>query len=140
MASILSPGLNPSRVGRTKLEGCFESLFWFRSSPAQNITVINMTTTTATKTAEIKCVNKSDRQNPHERITHVGGYVNSQWKITQEEAIAYIENGEWKFWVKPSNTDSVWVIVAVSRYGNKYLKTEADGEQPNNLLSLPECP
>ena len=22
----------------------------------------------------------------------------------------------------------------------KYLKTESDGEQPNNLLSLPECP
>ena len=31
------------------------------------------------------------------------------------------------------------VIVAVSRYGNKYLKTVADGEQPNNLLSLYEC-
>jgi hypothetical protein len=36
--------------------------------------------------------------------------------------------------------DSVWVIVAVSRLGHKYLKTEADGEQPDNLLSLPECP
>ena len=34
----------------------------------------------------------------------------------------------------------VSVIVATSRYGNKYLKTEADGEEPNNLLSLPECP
>lgn len=33
----------------------------------------------------------------------------------------------------------VSVIVAVSRFGNKYLKTEADGEHPNNLLSLPEC-
>jgi hypothetical protein len=29
---------------------------------------------------------------------------------------------------------------AFSRFGNKYLKTEADGEQENNLLSLPECP
>jgi len=28
----------------------------------------------------------------------------------------------------------------MSRFGNKYLKTVADGEQPNNLLSLPECP
>ena len=31
-------------------------------------------------------------------------------------------------------------VVAVSRFGNKYIKTEADGDQPNNLLSLPECP
>lgn len=35
---------------------------------------------------------------------------------------------------------SVSVTVAKSAYGNKYLKTVADGEQPNNLLSLPECP
>jgi hypothetical protein len=27
-----------------------------------------------------------------------------------------------------------------SRFSNKYLKTEADSEQPNNLLSLAECP
>lgn len=41
---------------------------------------------------EIACINKSDRQNPHERITHVGGRVGSEngngpWKITQESAI-----------------------------------------------------
>nr|WP_269474859.1 DUF3892 domain-containing protein [Serratia ureilytica] len=35
---------------------------------------------------------------------------------------------------------SVWVIVSNSAAGNKYLKTQNDGEQPNNLLSLPECP
>ena len=99
-----------------------------------------MTTTVATKTCQIQCINKSDRTNPHERITHVGGYTDRQWKITQPEAIALIESGEWRFWVKPPYTDKVWVIVGVSRYGNKYLKTESDGEQPNNLLSLPECP
>jgi hypothetical protein len=32
------------------------------------------------------------------------------------------------------------VIIAVSPFGNRYLKTEADGEHPNNLLALPECP
>ena len=63
----------------------------------------------------------------------------SRWSITQEEAIALIENGKWTFFVR-RNGQSVRVVVAVSRFGNKYLKTEADGEQPNNLLSLPECP
>jgi hypothetical protein len=100
-----------------------------------------MATTTAVKTCQIKCINKQDRPNPHEHITHVGGYEASQWKLTQQEAIDYIERGEWKFWVKPPGfTSSVWVIVAVSRYGYKYLKTAADGENENNLLSLPECP
>ncbi|MBA4156890.1 MAG: DUF3892 domain-containing protein [Gemmatimonadetes bacterium] len=31
------------------------------------------------------------------------------------------------------------MVAATSRFGKKYLKTEADGELPNNLLSLPEC-
>jgi hypothetical protein len=97
-------------------------------------------TATATKTAQVKCINKQDRPNPHERITHVGGYTDKSWKITQQQAIQYIEDGEWKFWVKPAGSDSVWVVVATSRYGHKYLKTENDGEDQNNLLSLPECP
>lgn len=99
-----------------------------------------MSTTTAVQTAQIECINKLDRPNPHERITHVGGTSGGGWRITQQEAIRYIERNEWRFWVKPAGaTKSVWVVVAVSRYGHKYLKTENDGEHPNNLLSLPEC-
>ena len=89
---------------------------------------------------EVKCVNKTDRQNPHERIRAIGG-VNpngTNWKLSQEDAVRDIEAGKYAFFVKTGG-HVVDVIVAVSRYGNKYLKTKADGEHPNNLLSLCEC-
>ena len=84
---------------------------------------------------EITCINKSDRYDPHERITHVGG---DGWRITQESAIVHIESGAYEFYVHAGGR-TVNVIVAESRWGNKYIKTTADGEQPDNLLSLPEC-
>jgi hypothetical protein len=89
---------------------------------------------------EIQCINKSNRYNPHERIVRIGGISNGQrWSMTQVEAIVAIEQGQYSFFVNRGGR-IVRVIVAASRLGNKYLKTEADGEQPDNLLSLPECP
>jgi hypothetical protein len=63
----------------------------------------------------------------------------SRWKISQADAIQGIESGKWKFFVSVNGV-SVRVIVSTSQLGHKYLKTENDGEQPNNLLSLGECP
>lgn len=93
-----------------------------------------------TSTAQIKCINKDPRLDPYHAITHVGGYATSQWKLTLADAIGRIERQEWQFYVERPSGDRVWVRVATSRYGNKYLKTDADGDEPNNLLSLPECP
>jgi Protein of unknown function (DUF3892) len=92
---------------------------------------------------QITYINKDERYNPYERITHVGGPASASstggaWKITQQEAIRGIESGEWSFYVKQDGR-AVDVFVATSPHGNKYLKTEADGSEPNNLLSLPEC-
>lgn len=88
----------------------------------------------------IRCINKDDRQNPYERIINLGGTTASggTWKATQKEVIQMIDAGTHSFYVEIDG-DRVNVITAISRYKNKYVKTEADGDEPNNLLSLPEC-
>ena len=91
-----------------------------------------------TQRAQVKCINKRDRTNPHERIENIGGYGTSQWKLTEDQAIRYIESREWDFYVSVGGR-TVDVVVA-THLGRKYLKTTADGYSPDNLLSLPECP
>lgn len=89
---------------------------------------------------QILCINKIDRPNPNECITHIGGKNadGTRWSLPQKEAIVGIEKGTWEFYVNVSG-QIVNVVISVSRFGNKYLKTVSDGESPNNLLSLPEC-
>jgi len=60
--------------------------------------------------------------------------------LTTDEVISRIEKRTEAFYVEQPTGDQVDVIVSVSRFGNKYLKTTADGDEPNNLLNLPECP
>lgn len=89
---------------------------------------------------QISCIKKSNRSDPHDRIHGVGG-VNadgSRWYLTEDAAISGTKEGRWRFWTTGGGK-SVWVIVA-NHNGHEYLKTEADGIHPNNLLALAECP
>ena len=88
---------------------------------------------------EVKCIKKTNRTDPHERTKGIGGVHQSKsWYLPLDDAIAGIESGKWQFYTSV-NGKSVWVVIATHN-GRKYLKTEADGDQPNNLLSLQECP
>jgi hypothetical protein len=74
---------------------------------------------------QVTCINKrGDHYNPHERIENVGG---AGWKHGESESYYVSVGGR-----------SVKVIVALHN-NREYLKTEADGYSPDNLLALPEC-
>ena len=92
---------------------------------------------------EVKCINKTNRQSAWERIERFGGPGGANggwWYLTQAQMIEAIETNRYgRFYVERPVGDRVYLIVATNAYGNKYVKTEADGDQPNNLLSLPEC-
>ena len=89
---------------------------------------------------QIQCINKTPRNDPHDRIQIVGG-VNAdgtRWKLAHSRAIEGIEEGKYSFHVSREGR-MARLIIARSPQGHKYLKTENDGVQPDSLLSLPEC-
>lgn len=90
----------------------------------------------------IECINKTNRPNPHERISSIGGRNanGTRWHLSQADAIAGIKNETYTFYVERPAGHVANVIIARSVYGYEYLKTASDGEQPNNLLALNECP
>lgn len=93
------------------------------------------------QTVRVSCINKTNRSSAHERIQNIGG-VNpdgSRWKLSESRAIKGIKDGTWDFHVERPAGHVVRVVIA-ARLGYEYLKTAADGEQPDNLLALPECP
>lgn len=88
---------------------------------------------------QIDCINKTNRQDPYDRIHSVGGESSTggRWKKSQSTVISEIEGKVNTFYTRVNGARAD-VIVAVHN-GHKYIKTEGDGLHPNNLLSLPEC-
>lgn len=89
---------------------------------------------------QIRCINRSKHLNPYERILRVGGVHidNQKWTVTEAAAVALLDRGELAFHVVREGR-TVSVVVGVSPHGEKYLKTIDDADQPEGLLSLPEC-
>jgi len=90
----------------------------------------------------VRCIAKTDRTSAHERIHSVSGIEpdGSRWKLSQDKAISYIQDGTYAFYTEKPGGQRLDIIVAISAGGNQYLKTVADREQPDKLLSLPICP
>lgn len=84
-----------------------------------------------------------DGNDPDQRIDKIGGKLGATnggpWSLSIDDAISGIEAGKWSFWTQGGGRTAN-VIVAKRPNGRKYLKTDADGVEPNNLLSLPRCP
>ncbi len=90
----------------------------------------------------IRCIVKSTRASAHERVHAVGGIKpdGSRWNLTQDKAISCIDDGTHVLYIERSEGQRLDVVVATGPAGNKYLKTVAEREQPDKLLSLPTCP
>ena len=92
---------------------------------------------------KITCINKDygDHYDPHEAITHLGWInesTNSAGKSTRQEIVDFIENGNTAY-TKDTQGNIAYLVVRISRFGNKFVKTLADGRDTNNLLELMEC-
>lgn len=83
---------------------------------------------------QVTCITP-DGSDADQRIDAIGG---SGWKYPIDDAIAKIENKTYEFWTYAAGV-ATDVIVAKRSNGRKYLKTVADGVEPNNLLALPTC-
>jgi hypothetical protein len=89
--------------------------------------------------ARITCITKP-QGGSHEHITHVGNPSNN-WKWTVETVIKSITEGTNTFYVLDPMTGKR-ADVGIVRPDNRapYIRTYADGDWNNNLLSLPQCP
>lgn len=86
------------------------------------------------------CIKKrGNHYNPHERIQAIGGFADGRrWQDAEDIAISNVKRDTSSYYVSVGGR-TVWLIVATHN-GREYLKTQADGYSPDNLLSLPECP
>ncbi len=82
---------------------------------------------------------KPDNRDADRRLQGLGGPSGGGWYRDIDTLIAGIEKKSFNLWTVAPTGQSVWVVVAKRSNGRKYLKTQADRIEPNNLLALPHC-
>jgi hypothetical protein len=88
---------------------------------------------------QVTCITKSNPQSPHEHITHVGN-PGAGWKWSREQVIASIDARSNTFYViDPKNGKRADIGVVRQAGRVPFLRTHADGDWNDNLLSLNQC-
>ena len=83
---------------------------------------------------QVTCINKRDRENRHESITHLGG---ANWKWTRSQVIDSINAMSNTFYTfNDGRRADVKVVHGAS---GDYVRTQRDGIWTDNLLALAEC-
>lgn len=83
---------------------------------------------------QVTCINKQPRDNPYDGITHLGG---AGWKWTRQQVIDSINAKANTFYTSVNgNRGDIGVVKGPN---GDYLRTYADGQWNDNLLSLAEC-
>jgi Protein of unknown function (DUF3892) len=90
---------------------------------------------------QVTCITKPNPLSRHEHITHIGNNnANPPWKWTREQVIASIDARTNSFYVIDPRTGRRADIAVVREPGKSpYLRTHADGDWNDNLLSLAQC-
>lgn len=90
--------------------------------------------------AQVTCIRKPQPQSSHEHITHLGNPARD-WMWTREDLIASIDAKQNTFFVLDPASGKRANIGVVRENGKAaYVRTYADGDWNNNLLSLNQCP
>jgi len=88
---------------------------------------------------QVTCITKPHPQSPHEHITHLGNPA-AGWKLTREQVIASIDAKIHTFFVvDPYRGNRSYVGVVRPAGRQAYVRTHADGDWNDNLLSLNQC-
>lgn len=72
---------------------------------------------------------------------HIGGSGRdgARWECSHEDAVRDIESGKMSYYCDTGG-QSYLMILAQDKSGSKFIKAVIDGDIPESLLKLPDCP